>query len=75
VLARYSLFGLGWSVLAACFAIGMSLRYEKIFLALAPRPVVYGVMGTLWVAFFLPVIVVLGKPLWQRVRGGSDGER
>ena len=32
VLARYSLFGLGWSVLAACFAIGMSLRYEKIFL-------------------------------------------
>lgn len=75
VLARYSLFGLGWSVLAACFAIGMSLRYEKVFLALAPRPVVYGVMGTLWVAFFLPVIVVLGKPLWQRVRGGSDGER
>ncbi|WP_028058624.1 FHA domain-containing protein [Candidatus Solirubrobacter pratensis] len=75
VLARYSIFGLGWSVLAACFAIGMSLRYEKIFLALAPRPVVYGVMGTLWVAFFLPVIVVLGKPLWRRVRGEPDGER
>ena len=31
---------------------------------------VYGVMGTLWVAFFLPVILVLGKPLWQRIRGG-----
>jgi putative peptide zinc metalloprotease protein len=75
VLARYSLFGLGWSVLAACFAIGMSLRYEKIFLELAPKPVVYGVMGTLWVAFFLPVILVLGKPLWQRLRGTSDGER
>ncbi len=70
VLARYSLFGLGWSVLAACFAIGMSLRYEKIFNELLPKPVVYGVMGTLWVAFFLPVIFVLGKPLWQRVRGG-----
>jgi putative peptide zinc metalloprotease protein len=70
VLARYSIFGLGWSVLAACFAIGMSLRYEKIFLVLAPKPVVYGVMGTLWVAFFLPVIFVLGKPLWQRLRGG-----
>jgi putative peptide zinc metalloprotease protein len=70
VLARYSLFGLAWSVLAACFAIGMSLRYEKIFLALASKPVVYGVMGTLWVAFFLPVIFVLGKPLWQRLRGG-----
>ena len=69
VLARYSAWGLGWSVLAACFAIGMSLRYEKIFLALAPKPVVYGVMATLWVAFFLPVIFVLGKPLWQRLRG------
>lgn len=70
VLARYSVFGLGWSVLAALFAIGMSLRYEKIFLTLAPRAVVYGVMGTLWVAFFLPVIFVLGRPLWQRARGG-----
>jgi putative peptide zinc metalloprotease protein len=70
VLARYSVFGLAWSVVAACFAIGMSMRYEKVFLALAPRPVVYGVMGTLWVAFFVPVIVVLGKPVWQRVRGG-----
>ena len=37
---------------------------------LLPKPVVYGVMGTLWVAFFLPVIFVLGKPLWQRLRGG-----
>ena len=35
-----------------------------------PQAVVYGVMGTLWVAFFLPVIFVLGKPLWQRFRGG-----
>ena len=32
------------------------------------RPVVYGVMGTLWVAFFLPVIFVLGKPMWNRIR-------
>jgi putative peptide zinc metalloprotease protein len=74
VLARYAIFGLVWSCLAACFAIAFSFRYEKIFLELAPKPVVYGVMGTLWVAFFLPVIIVLGKPLWQRVRGGSGGE-
>ena len=75
VLARYSIFAIGWLLLAACFAVAMSLRYEKTFLALAPKPVVYGVMGTLWVAFFLPVIVVLGKPLWQRLRGRSDGQR
>ena len=32
------------------------------------KPVVYGVMGTLWVAFFLPVLFVLGKPVWKRIR-------
>jgi putative peptide zinc metalloprotease protein len=69
VLMRYSLWGVGWSVLAACFAIGMSLRYEKAFLAVTDnKAVVYGVMGTLWVAFFLPVFVVLGKPVWKRIR-------
>ena len=59
-----------WSALAACFAIVMSLRYEKVFLALLPKPVVvYGVMATLWVVFFLPVIVVFARPLRQRAAG------
>jgi hypothetical protein len=26
-------------------------------------------MGTLWVAFFVPALVVVGKPLVQRIRG------
>jgi putative peptide zinc metalloprotease protein len=69
VLARYSLYGLGWSVLAAAFAIAITFRYKDIFLLYAPEAVVYGVMGTLWVVFFLPVVFVLGKPLWQRMRG------
>jgi uncharacterized membrane protein YhaH (DUF805 family) len=58
-----------WSGVAACFAIAMSLRYEKVFLELAPKAVVYGVMATLWVAFFLPVIVVFARPLRDRSRG------
>lgn len=69
VLARYSLYGLAWSVVAAVFAIALTFRYKDIFLLYAPEVVVYGVMGTLWVAFFLPVFFVLGKPLWQRFRG------
>jgi putative peptide zinc metalloprotease protein len=69
VLARYGIWGVVWSGVAACFAIAMSLRYEKVFLELAPKPVVYGVMATLWVAFFLPVIVVFARPLRQRARG------
>jgi len=69
VLARYSLWGLAWTVLAGAFAVALSLRYQAIMTAVAPRWVVYTVMGTLWVAFFLPAVVVVGKPLVQRFRG------
>ncbi len=69
VLARYSLWGLAWSVLAAGFAIGMTLRFEPVMTELAPPTVVHVVMGTLWAAFFVPVLVVIGKPLWDRARG------
>ncbi len=69
VLLRYSLFGLAWGVLAACFAIAITLRFKDAFLLVMPEAVVYGVMGTLWAAFFLPVVFVLGKPLWERLRG------
>jgi putative peptide zinc metalloprotease protein len=68
-LARYSIAGLGWSILAAGFAIFMSLRYEPIMSALAPKYVVWIVLGTMWVALFIPVFLVLGKPLADRVRG------
>jgi putative peptide zinc metalloprotease protein len=74
VLARYGAFGVVWSGVAACFAIVMSLRYEKVFLQLAPKPVVYGVMATLWVVFFLPVIVVFARPLRERARGRVPAE-
>ncbi len=69
VLARYSIAGLGWSILAAGFAIFISLRYEPIMSALAPSWVVWTVLGTLWLALFIPVFVVIGKPLVERVRG------
>ncbi len=73
VLMRYSLYGLGWSVVMALFAVGMTFRYKTIFLEVleVPAPVVYGVMGTLWLVFFLPVLFVLGKPLWQRLKGAK----
>jgi putative peptide zinc metalloprotease protein len=74
VLARYGIFGVVWSALAACFAIAMSLRYESKLEAAAHAPhfVVYVVMATLWVAFFLPVIVVFARPLRQRARAVPD---
>jgi putative peptide zinc metalloprotease protein len=69
VLARYSLWGLAWTVLAGAFAVVLTLRYEPIMTALAPDWIVHVVMGTLWVAFFVPALVVIGKPLVARIRG------
>ena len=70
MLLRYSLFGLGWSVLAALFAIGMTFHYENHIETTAhvPHWIVVIVMATLWVAFFIPVIVVLVQPLRERRR-------
>jgi putative peptide zinc metalloprotease protein len=36
MLARYSVFALAWSVVAALFAIGMTWRYRPVLAALAP---------------------------------------
>jgi putative peptide zinc metalloprotease protein len=69
VLAKYSLWGLAWTVAAGLFAVVLTLRYEPIMTTLAPDWVVHVVMGTLWVAFFVPALVVVGKPLVQRLRG------
>ena len=63
MLARYSLFGLGWSVFMAFFAIGFTLRYKPIMEHFAPDYVVWAVLVTLWVGFFIPVIVIVFKPL------------
>ena len=69
VLARYSLFGVAWSVLAALFAIAMTLRYRSALEAVAPAEwIVWTVMGTVWVAVFVPVLVVVGRPLLARLR-------
>ena len=68
MLARYAAFAVAWSALAACFAAGLSLRYESRLAAVASAPVVWGVLAVLWVGFFLPVIAVLGRPLRERRR-------
>ena len=67
VLARYALFGVAWSVLAALFAIAMTLRYRPTLEAVAPGDwLVWALMAAVWIAVFLPVGVVLGRPIWQR---------
>jgi putative peptide zinc metalloprotease protein len=70
VLARYSLYGVAWSVVAALFAIGMSFRYrEKIELVAHGREwLVWLVMGAVWIAVFMPVVILVGRPLVERWR-------
>jgi FHA domain len=68
LLTRYAAFGVAWSAVAACFAVGMSLRYEPRLAALAPAPVVWACMSVVWVVLFLPVLVAVAGPLWSRRR-------
>jgi putative peptide zinc metalloprotease protein len=68
LLARYSAFRVAWLALAALFAVAMSLHYEARFSSLVPGPVVWVVMGVLWVAFFVPVVFAVWPFLVARAR-------
>jgi putative peptide zinc metalloprotease protein len=70
-LTRYAVAGLAWSFAAAGLAIVLSLRFEPVMVQYAPATVVWVVLGTLWAALFIPVVVVVGPPLLARVRGGE----
>jgi putative peptide zinc metalloprotease protein len=70
-LTRYAVAGLGWSLAAAGLAIVMSLRFEPVLVQYAPQTVVWVVLGTLWAALFVPVLIIVGPPLVARMRGGE----
>ncbi|MEA2234319.1 MAG: putative peptide zinc metalloprotease protein [Solirubrobacteraceae bacterium] len=70
-LIRYGVAGLGWSFAAAGIAIVLSLRFEPIMVRYAPPTVVWVVLGTLWAALFVPVLIVVGPPLLARFRGAE----
>lgn len=72
----YAIAALGWSVLGACFAILVSLRYYDRLVAIAPREVVWTVLAAFYLLMFVPVIVAVGRPLLERRRasgGSGDG--
>jgi hypothetical protein len=68
LLSRYAAAGIAWSALAACFAAGMSLRYEPRLAAVAPEPAVWATFAVLWSALLVPVAAVVGRPLSIRWR-------
>jgi len=70
-LIRYAVAGLGWSFAAAGIGIVLSLRFEPVMVQYAPQTVVWVVLGTLWAALLVPVVLVVGPPLIARLRGGK----
>ncbi|MEA2484704.1 MAG: putative peptide zinc metalloprotease protein [Thermoleophilaceae bacterium] len=65
---RYSEIRVAWLAVAAMFAIAMSLHYRARFAALLPGGLVWGIMVVLWLAFFAPVAIELGRPVVARLR-------
>jgi putative peptide zinc metalloprotease protein len=68
-LLRYALAGLGWSFAAVAIAVAFSLRFQPIMARHASETVVWIVLGTLWAALLVPVLLVVGPPLLARRRG------
>jgi putative peptide zinc metalloprotease protein len=66
VLARYSLFALGWSMLAGVFAVGLSIRYEPRLAAVLPSPFPWVALAGIWAVGFAPVLLTLWTPLRER---------
>jgi putative peptide zinc metalloprotease protein len=65
-LVRYAIAGLGWSFAAAAIAAAFSLRFEPLMARYAPETIVWVVLGTLWAALLVPVLLVVGPPLLAR---------
>ena len=67
-LVRYAVAGLGWSFAAAAIAAVFSLRFQPFMARYASETVVWVVLGTLWAALLVPVLLVVGPPLLGRRR-------
>jgi putative peptide zinc metalloprotease protein len=75
LLSRYTIVGLGWTVLGAGFAAVLSLRYEAALAQLVPLGVVYVLLVLLWLVLLTPLLIAVGGPLLDRLRatGLRDG--
>jgi putative peptide zinc metalloprotease protein len=71
-LLVYALAGLAWTVAAVAFVIVMSTRYYGVLTSLAPPEVVWGVFGAFYLLMFVPVVVMVGRPLRERLRRKDD---
>jgi putative peptide zinc metalloprotease protein len=71
-LLVYAVAGVAWTLAAVAFVIVMSTRYYEVLTSLAPPEVVWAVFGAFYLLMFVPVLVMVGRPLLQRVRGRRE---
>jgi RNA polymerase subunit RPABC4/transcription elongation factor Spt4 len=55
-----------WSLVSALFALVMSLRYYDVMLRLAPRELVWGLLGSFFMVLLIPLFTMVGTPLMRR---------
>jgi putative peptide zinc metalloprotease protein len=70
----YAAVALAWSAGAIAFAIGLSLRYYDILVGVVGhKEVVWAVLAVSYSVMFVPIAVVLARPLAERWRERSAG--
>ena len=67
-LALYGVASLVWMIAAAGFVILLTLLYVDRLRAVAPPEVVWSVLGAFYLLLFVPVAIVIGRPLRERRR-------
>jgi putative peptide zinc metalloprotease protein len=67
-VALYGIASVGWMIVAAGFVIILTLVYAERLEAFASPQVVWAVLGAFYLLLFVPVGVVLVRPLIQRWR-------
>jgi putative peptide zinc metalloprotease protein len=68
VLAAYAAAAFAWSILMALFTIVISRRYYAALVAVAPRAVVWLILGLLYLLVLLPIVLVVYRALAARAR-------
>jgi FHA domain len=66
VLTRYALFALGWTTVAAAFAVAMSVRYEPVLATLVSPAAAWALLAALWLTLFTPVVAIVAPALRER---------
>jgi putative peptide zinc metalloprotease protein len=74
----YAAASFAWAFVAVGLAVVLSLRYYDRLVAIAPRGVVWGVLGAVYLLLAIPVLLMTVRPLAERWRRpgpdpGADG--